>query len=152
MFDKPTDLHINAVDDIVSAGKAAKPISNMISDEMNRGRKQTTESVKKRFFDFSRKLCTETVDNLYPLARLDEKVKILSSNMRKSKGTADSILHNGMVDMAGKNIAPSIDGMTRTLDDVFASAATADKKAFNEYLLHRLMWKELRGVRVYSKM
>lgn len=133
-----TEAPLDMANDIVSAGKAAKPISNMISDQMSRSSKPAAESARERFFDFSRKLYTETVDNLHPLARLDEKVKILSSNMRKSKGTADSILHNGMVDMAGKNIAPSIDGVTRTLDDVFASAATADKKAFNEYLLHKV--------------
>lgn len=81
--------------------KDIPPIENMVAEQMSRGGKPAAESARERFFDFSRKLYTETVDNLHPLARLDEKVKILSSNMRKSKGTADSILHNGMVDMAG---------------------------------------------------
>ena len=114
---------------------AIPPLEEVVAKQMGGKPKKVK---KQKDLNAAEKAYTAMVDNLYPVAKTDDAVKVFTSNMRKSKGTASHIIENGMVDMAGKDISiKRPDGTNVTLKKVFDDAAEIDLDAFNDYLLHR---------------
>lgn len=114
-----------------AVAKPIPPAEEMVERQM-KGKKPLKEMGKAEQF------YAANVDNLYGAGRVDEGVKVLTSNMRKARATADYILRNGMVDMSGRDISHKRpDGSSVTLQRIFEEAAQYDLDAFNDYLLHR---------------
>jgi len=130
-----------------AVAKPILPAEEMVERQM-KGKKPLKEMNK------AEQLYAKNVDNLYGAGRVDEGVKVLTSNMRKARATADYILRNGMVDMSGKDISHKRpDGSSVSLQRIFEEAAQYDLDAFNDYLLHRHNIDRARqGKNVFNKV
>ena len=141
----PTDTSTNSimggtieVNKKLSTGRRLDELPVPGQDRLVALKKNPRKMSAEKGLSLMEKAYSRTVDDLYAASKVGEEMKIRAQNTRKATGTAQYAIEEGLVDRAGRDIAPRFsDGTKASMKNLFRRADDIDLAKFNEYLLHK---------------